>query len=82
MEGAIQELRKLKGFEYEVLDRRNLSIRFERRDPEVEFVVKRALEMQHGFVESEAPLGRYDEQKVATRMRKMRKEMKKGPKAH
>jgi len=82
MEGAIEELRKLKGFEYEVLDRRNLSIRLGVRDPDMEAMVKRLVEIHHGFVESEAPLGQYDSQKEKARLNKIAKEEKKKAKAH
>ena len=81
MEGAIQELRKLKGFEYEVIDRRNLSIRFEKRNSEIEATVKRALEIHHGYVESEAPLGKYDAQREEAKREKLRRDEKKGSKA-
>jgi len=83
MEGAIEELKKLKGFQYQVIDRRNLSIRLERRDSEVEATIKRAIEIHHGYVESEASLGKYDEQKEAVKREKLRKEeKKKRTKAH
>ena len=60
LEQAVEELKKHKGFECEVLDRRNLSVRFARRDHEAEELVKRALEMYHGYAEHEGPLGEYD----------------------
>ena len=83
MEGAIEELMKLKGFQYQVIDRRNLSIRLESRDSEVEATIKRAIEIHHGYVESEAFLGKYDEQKEAVKREKLRKEeKKKRTKAH
>jgi len=77
MEQAIEELEKHKGFEYAVLDRRNLSVRFLKRDAESEETVKRTFEIHHGFVESEAPLGDYDAKKEAVRRKKHRKEEKK-----
>ena len=43
MEQAVEELKKHKGFELAVLDRRNLSVRFAKRDREAEEMVKRAL---------------------------------------
>jgi len=70
MQQAIEELKKHRGFEWVVLDRRNISVRFARRDPETEDVVKRAFEIYHGYVEHEAPLGEYD------KLRKMEKEKK------
>ena len=77
MEQAIEELKKLKGFEWTALDRRNLSVRFVKRNAEMEETVKRTFEMHHGFVESEAPLGDYDTKKDAARQKKLRKEEKK-----
>jgi hypothetical protein len=77
MENAIDELKKHKKLEWAVLDRRNLSVRLARRDPEAEAIAKRALQMNHGFVESEAPLGRYDAKVEAKRRDKEKKEEKK-----
>ncbi len=77
MEQAIEELKKHKGFEWTVLDRRNLSVRFAKRDPETEEIVKRALEMYHGYAEHEGPLGEYDRQRREEREKKLRKEEKK-----
>jgi hypothetical protein len=76
MEQAVEELRQHKGFEYAVLDRRNLSVRFVKRDAETEEAVKRTFETHHGFVESEAPLGDYDARKEAARQKKLRNEEK------
>ena len=77
MERAIEELKNYRGFEFAVLDRRNLSIRFEKRDPKMEEIVKRSLEIHHGFVESEAPLGDYDAMRTAAKKKKLKKEEKK-----
>jgi hypothetical protein len=77
MEKAIEELKKHKGFEWTVLDRRNLSVRFVKRDVETEGVVKRTLEMYHGYAEHEGPLGEYDRQKHEEREKKLRKEAEK-----
>ncbi len=60
MEQAVEELKKHQGYEWAVLDRRNLSVRFAKRDPETEEIVKRTFEMYHGFAEHEGPLGEYD----------------------
>ena len=54
---AVEDLRKLKGFEAVVLDRRNLSVRMAERSEESEALVRRTIEINHGYVESEAPLG-------------------------
>ena len=77
MEQAIEELKKHQGFRWEVLDRRNLSIRFEKRDSDTEEIVKRTLEMCHGFAEHEGPLGEYDRQRRQEREKKVRNEEKK-----
>lgn len=82
MEQAIEEFKKHKGFEWAVLDRRNLSVRFVKRDAEMEEIVKRTLEIHHGFVESEAPLGDYDTKKEAARQKKLRKEERKRTQSH
>jgi hypothetical protein len=82
MEQAIEELKNHKGFEWAVLDRRNLSVRFARRDAKTEEIVKRAFEIYHGFVESEAPLGDYDAKKEAAKQKKFRKEERKRAKNH
>ena len=77
MEQAIEELRKHQGFEWSVLDRRNLSVRFPQRDPETEEVVKRTFEMYHGFAEHEGPLGEYDRTRREEKEKKLRKEEEK-----
>jgi hypothetical protein len=82
MEQAVEELKKHKGFEWTVLDRRNLSVRFVKRDAETEEIVKRTFEIHHGFVESEAPLGDYDAKKETARQKKLTKEEKKRTKSH
>ncbi len=60
MEQAIEELKKHKGFEWAVLDRRNLSVRFSKRNAQTEEAVRRTFEMYHGYAEHEGPLGEYD----------------------
>lgn len=77
MEQAIEELKKHEGFEWAVLDRRNLSVRFAKRDHEAEEVVKRTLEMYHGYAEHEGPLGEYDRRRREERERKVRKDEEK-----
>ena len=81
MEQTIEELRKHKGFEWAALDRRNLSVRFVKRNAEMEETVKRTFEIHHGFVESEAPLGDYDAKREATRQKKLRREERKRTKS-
>jgi len=77
MEQAIEELKKHEGYKWEVLDRRNLSIRFERRNPEAEEIVKRTLEMCHGFTEHEGPFGEYDRRRREALDKKLRNEERK-----
>ncbi len=74
MEQAIEELKKHEGFEWAVLDRRNLSVRFAKRNPKVEEVVKRTLEMYHGYAEHEGPLGEYDGLRSKERDSKLKKD--------
>jgi hypothetical protein len=82
MEQAVEELKKYKGFDLKALDRRNLSVRFVERNAETEETVKRTLEIHHGFVESEAPLGDYETKKEAARQKKLRREEKKRTRSH
>ena len=77
MEQAIEELKKHQGYQLAVLDRRNLSIRFGKREAETEELVKRTLEMCHGFVEHEGPLGEYDRERRKTREKKLKNEERK-----
>jgi len=77
MEQAIEELKKHQGYQWAVLDRRNLSIRFEKRNAETEELVKRTLEMYHGFAEHEGPLGEYDRLRRVEKEKKMQKDEKK-----
>jgi hypothetical protein len=77
MEQAVEELKKHKGFEWAVLDRRNLSVKFVERDAETEGSVKRAIEMCHGYVEHEGPPGQYDRIKQKEQDRKRKKDEEK-----
>jgi hypothetical protein len=77
MEQAIEELKKHGGVEWAVLDRRNLSVRLHKRDPETEEVVKRTLEMYHGYAEHEGPLGEYERLRRQEKERKLKKEEEK-----
>lgn len=77
MEQAVEELKSHKGFDYVVLDRRNLSVRFQSRDEPTEAIVKRTFEIYHGFVESEAPLGDFDEKKKVEKEKKLKKDAEK-----
>jgi hypothetical protein len=77
MEQAIEELKKHKGFEWAVLDRRNISVRLARRDSQTEELVKRTFEICHGFAEHEGPLGEYDRLRKEEKEKKLRKEEEK-----
>lgn len=81
MEGAIAELKKHQGFEWTVLDRRNLSVRFPKRNTETEELVKRTFEMYHGYAEHEGPLGEYDRKRLEERQKKLKKEEEKKKRA-
>ncbi len=77
------EILKKNGIENAVkLDRRYLSVRFERRDREREEMVKRIVETNHGFIESEAPLGEYDKELARIKMKKLRHAEKKKRSGH
>lgn len=77
MEQAIEELKKHTGYEWVVLDRRNLSVRFSKRDPVTEEVVKRTFEIHHGWPEHEGPLGEYEASRRKEREKKQRKDEEK-----
>jgi hypothetical protein len=73
LEKAVEELKKEnEGFDLVVLDRRNLSVRLNKRNEKLESIIRRTFEIQHGFVESEAPLGEYDEKKEAIKQKKLK----------
>ena len=74
MEQAVEELKKHKGFECKILDRRNLSVRFEKRYRDTEEMVMRAFEMYHGYAEHEGPLGEYDNQRQSEKEKKRKKD--------
>ncbi|SRR5712692_3475841 len=77
LETALEELKKHEGLEYEVLDRRNLSVRMKKRDEGLEGVVRRAIEIAHGYVESEAPLGDFEREKLRLKEKKLKESEKK-----
>ncbi len=77
MEQAIEELKKHKGFEWVVLDRRNLSVRLSKRNHDTEELVKRAFEMYHGYAEHEGPLGEYDRQRREEKEKKRKQDEEK-----
>ena len=77
MEQTVEELKKHKDLEWAVLDRRNLSVRFAKRDAETEELVKRAIEIYHGYVEHEGPLGQYDRIKQKERDKKRKRDEEK-----
>jgi len=77
LEQAVEELKKHKGYEWVILDRRNISIRFPKRDREVEEMVKRAFEIHHGFAEHEGPLGEYDRIRRDEKEKKAKKDEEK-----
>jgi hypothetical protein len=72
LEGAMEMLKSQKGVEFEKLDRRNLSVRLGRRDRRTEDAVKRTIDIFHGFVEAEGPVGEFDKKKEAERQAKVK----------
>ncbi len=77
MEQAIEELKNHKGFEWVVLDRRNLSVRMRDRDAETERIIKRTFEIYHGYVEAEAPLGDFESDRRKEKEKKLKSDAKK-----
>ena len=72
LETAVEELKKHEGVQCQVLDRRNLSVRLKGRDVSLEGIIRRAIEIAHGYVESEAPLGEFERTKQRLREKKLR----------
>ncbi|TLY04261.1 MAG: hypothetical protein E6K95_02775 [Thaumarchaeota archaeon] len=72
LETAVEELKKHEGVQCQVLDRRNLSVRLKGRDESLEGIIRRAIEIAHGYVESEAPLGEFERTKQRLREKKLR----------
>ena len=72
LETAVEELKKHEGVRCEVLDRRNLSVRLKGRDESLEGIIRRAIEIAHGYVESEAPLGEFERTKQRLKEQKLR----------
>lgn len=82
LDNTIEDLRE-NGIDNVVkLDRRYISVRFEKRNKEMEEKAKRIIEINHGFIEAEAPLGEYDKQLRKAKMEKVKKEEKKRKIAH
>ena len=72
LETAVEELNKHAGVQCEVLDRRNLSVRLKGRDETLEGIIRRAIEIAHGYVESEAPMGEFETTKQRLKEKKLR----------
>ena len=72
LETAVEELKKHEGVQCQILDRRNLSVRLKGRDDSLEGIIKRAIEIAHGYVESEAPLGEFERTKQRLKEKKLR----------
>ena len=72
LETAVEELKKHEGVQCQVLDRRNLSVRLKGRDESLEGIIRRAIEIAHGYVESEAPLGDFEKTKQRLKEKKLR----------
>jgi hypothetical protein len=79
MEQTIEMIKGEKGLQYEVLDRRNLSVRLSKREAALEGRVRRAIDIYHGYVEAEGPLVKFDKEKEEARVKRIKKlEAKKG----
>ena len=72
MEGAVDELRKIDGVEFRVLDRRNLRISLKNDDAELRDLVKNIITIAHGFVENDGPAGELDRKKEKKRLEKIK----------
>ncbi len=72
LETAVEELKKHEGVQCQILDRRNLSVRLKGRDDSLEGIIKRAIEIAHGYVESEAPLGEFERTKQRLKEKKLK----------
>jgi hypothetical protein len=73
MENAIEGLKGLQGPpEFRVLDRRNLQVVLSRRDEKMKELVRNVIKIAHGFVESDAPLGKYDKEREQLKRKKLK----------
>ena len=73
METAIDGLKKLEKVpDFKVLDRRNLQVVLNKDDTKSRDLVKNVIKIAHGYVESDAPLGRYDAIKAEKKAKKMK----------
>ncbi|MDA4136642.1 MAG: hypothetical protein OK449_06575 [Thaumarchaeota archaeon] len=73
MESAIDELKKLEKVpEFKVLDRRNLQVVLNKKDSKSRDLVKNVIKIAHGYVEADAPLGRYDAKKAEVKRKKLK----------
>lgn len=72
LDNALLEL-KDRGLEAVKIDRRNLSVILERRDEKIERIVKRILEINHGFVEHEGKPGSYEKALREQKIKKLKK---------
>jgi hypothetical protein len=77
MEQAVEELKNHKGVVWEVVDRRNLSVRLVKRDAATEGLVRQTIETHHGYVEHEGLLGHYDKVKLKEHDKKRKKDEEK-----
>jgi len=71
LERAVDEIRKMeKPPEFAVLDRRNLRVVLPKDDTDSKMLVRNIITIAHGYVESDAPLGVYDEEKAKLKAKK------------
>ena len=60
LENAVEELKKVEGIEFSVMDRRNIRISLKNDDGEMRDLVKNIIKIAHGFVENDGPSGEMD----------------------
>jgi len=73
LERAVDEIKKMdKPPEFAVLDRRNLRVVLSKDDTDTKMLVRNIITIAHGFVESDAPLGDFDEKKAKLKAKKLK----------
>ncbi|MDA4116807.1 MAG: hypothetical protein OK455_00490 [Thaumarchaeota archaeon] len=71
----IKKMRKPPGLEK--LDRRNLQVVVWKNDAETKKLVRNIITIAHGFIESDAPLGTYEQKKKELKAKKLKLEAEK-----
>jgi hypothetical protein len=82
LERAVDEIKKMeRPPEFAVLDRRNLRVVLSKDDADTKMLVRNIITIAHGYVESDAPLGVFDEDKAKLKAKKLKAEEEKRKKA-